>query len=135
VNTRRPSERSTDEWIDAAARTGDPADALLAVAAAARERVTYCPLPPGFRAVYDCLDDTLVEEPIVALVTTDEHEHQAVVHNSLEGFSTEGSPIWYLAPGDSLADSEAFIRDAIRRRDEAAAATAKRRAERGREQP
>jgi hypothetical protein len=134
VNTR-PSERSSNEWIDIAARTGDPADALLAIATAAREQVTYCPLPPGFRAVYDCQDGTLVEEPIVALVTTDEREHRAVVHSSLEGFSTEGSPIWYLAPGDSLADAEALIRDAIKRRAVSEAAAAKWRAERGREQP
>jgi hypothetical protein len=117
VNTR-PSERSSNEWIDTAARTGELTDALLAVAAAQREQVSYCPVPPGYRAVFDCGDGSLVVEPIVAIQTNNEHCHRAVTLNGPEGFSDDCDPIWYLAPGENLVDLEHLVRDAIKKHDE-----------------
>ena len=109
------SRRFADEWIAAAARKGDPTDALLAIASALVEQVTYCPLPSGYRAVFCRRDGSLVEEPIVALASYDGEEHRAVTCNGPEGFA-ERTPDWYLAPGESLADVETDVRQAVKRR-------------------
>jgi hypothetical protein len=84
---------------------------------ATRDQTAYCPLPPGYRAVYDCADGTLCEEGIVALWSDPNGAvHRPVTFSPLEGFGDEGKPVWYLAPGESLADAEASIRECIERR-------------------
>ena len=131
----RASDLVASEWVDAAARSQDPSfEALLAIAAAIREQVAYCPLPAGYRAVYDCSDGSLIEEPIVAICTHSEQSglHEPVMFNATEGFTgKEMEPIWYLAPGERLADVEPLVRDAIQQRETRREEAARRRAQSG----
>jgi hypothetical protein len=74
--------------------------------------MAYCPLPPGYQAVYACSDGSLTAEAIVALSTNREREHEPVVFRPGEGFTTlEARPDWYLAPGETLNDARAGIRE------------------------
>jgi hypothetical protein len=100
-----PSDDISSEWVDRAARSRDPVEALLAVATAMREQVSYCPLPPGYRAVYLAGDGSFFEEPIVALRTDERRSDVPVICRDSEGFSTEGTPEWYLSPGEELNES------------------------------
>jgi hypothetical protein len=115
----RASKLMSFEWIEAAHASGELLDGLLAVASAIREQEHYCPLPPDFRAVYECDDGSLIEEPIVALVSGESWD-EPVVCNGPEGFSREGTPDWYLKPGELLADVEHLVHAAAKARRERA---------------
>jgi hypothetical protein len=78
-------------------------------------RRSYCPLPPGWRAVYydpSGGEDELIEEPIVALTTGDtDCLHMPITCSSTEGFDErrDSNLVWFLSPDQRLDD----LRDAI----------------------
>jgi len=113
----KPSWSTAEEWIDAAWEEQDQLRALLAVAAALSGQASYCPLPPGYRAVYVCADGSLGENAIVALKTSGEREDTPVIFTGGGFGPPEARPDWYLAPGETLDDA----REGIRKREEAIA--------------